>query len=427
MLIRERLESRRIGALSVATPEAPTTNGVPLEYQDYADVFDASAAGILPEHHPMEHWIKIEPGAEPPWGPVYPLGEPELETLREYLDSSLEKGWIRRSISPAGAPILFAPKKDGALRLCVDYHGLNKVTVRNRTPLPLITETLDRLRHSKVFTKLDLKDAYHCIRIREGDEWKTAFRTRYGHFEYMVMLFGLTNAPATFQAYINQALIGLVDVICIIYLDDILVFSEDPAEHTTSVRRVLNRLRTHQLYANLAKCTFKESEVEFLGFLVRPHGITMDPSRVTTVSEWPTPKSTCDIQVFLGFANFYRRFIKGYSRLAGPLTDLLKTTRDGRPTGPFQMGPRAGAAFAALKRRFTEAPILRHYDPALRVRLETDASRYAVSGILSQLFGADLTAKWHPIAFFSKKMTPVQLRYNTHDKELMAIVLSMEH
>lgn len=425
VVVRESALHRRIGVVSAST-ERPA-NGVPQEYQDYADVFDASAAGILPEHHPMEHRIELEPGAEPPWGPIYPLGEPELKTLREYLDSSLEKGWIRRSISPAGAPILFALKKDGALRLCVDYRGLNKVTVRNRTPLPLITETLDRLRRSKVFTKLDLKDAYHRIRIREGDEWKTAFRTRYGHFEYLVMPFGLTNAPATFQAYINQALVGLVDVICVIYLDDILVFSEDPTEHTASVRQVLDRLRTHRLYANLAKCTFRESEVEFLGFLVGPHGITMDPSRVTTVSEWPTPKSTRDVQVFLGFANFYRRFIEGYSRLAGPLTNLLKTTGDGRPTGPFRMGPEALTAFAALKRRFTEAPILRHYDPALRVRLETDASGYAVSGILSQLFGADSAAKWHPIAFFSKKMTPVQLRYDTHDKELMAIVLSMEH
>ncbi|KFY17373.1 hypothetical protein V491_05014, partial [Pseudogymnoascus sp. VKM F-3775] len=397
VLIRERPGSRRIGVVSSTIPKESTGNSVPKEYENYTN------------------------------GPVYPLGEPELETLREYLDSSLEKGWIYRSTSPAGAPILFVPKKDGGLRLCVDYRGLNKVTVRNRTPLPLIGETLDRLRRSKVFTKLDLKDAYHCIRIRKGDEWKTAFRTRYGHFEYLVMPFGLTNAPATFQAYINQALVGLVDVICVIYLDDILVFSEDPEEHIASVRRVLDRLRTHRLYANLAKCAFREREVEFLGFLIGPYGITMDPSRVATVSEWPTPKSTWDVQVFLGFANFYRRFIEGYSRIAGPMTDLLKTTGDGRPTGPFRMGPGALNAFAILKQRFIEAPILRHYDPALHMRLETDASGYTVSGILSQLFGAEAAARWHPIAFFSKKMTPVQLRYDTHDKELMAIVLSIEH
>jgi hypothetical protein len=427
VLTRDRPGSLQIGSVSASTAQAAMTDGIPQEYWDYADVFDATAAGILPEHHPMEHRIELEPGKEPPWSPVYPLGEPELEALRQYLDSSLERGWIRRSTSPAGAPILFVPKKDGGLRLCVDYRGLNRVTVRNRTPLPLISETLDRLRRSKVFTKFDLKDAYHRIRIRSGDEWKTAFRTRYGHFEYLVMPFGLSNAPATFQAYINQALIGLVDVTCVIYLDDILIFSEDPTEHPEAVRQVLERLRTHRLYVNLKKCSFSANEVEFLGFIVGPKGVTMDPTRVSTVSEWPTPTSIKEIQVFLGFANFYRRFIEGYSRLAGPLTNLLKTAEPGKPTGPFCVGPEALEAFAALKRRFTEAPMLRHYDPALPTQLQTDASGYAVSGILSQLFGTRSEARWHPIAFFSKKMTPVQLRYDTHDKELMAIVLAMEH
>ena len=179
------------------------TDLVPEEFLSYTDVFDASAAGILAEHHPMEHRIDLEPGKEPPWGPIYPLSEPELETLRLYLESAVEKGWIRRSISPAGAPIMFAPKKDGGLRLCVDYRGLNRITVKNRTPLPLMTETFDRLRRAKIYTKIDLKDAYHRLRIRAGDEWKTAFCTRYGHFEYQVVPFGLANAPATFQAYIN--------------------------------------------------------------------------------------------------------------------------------------------------------------------------------------------------------------------------------
>jgi hypothetical protein len=241
------------------------------------------------------------------------------------------------------------------------------------------------------------------------------------------MPFGLSNAPAKFQAYINQALIGLVDVTCVIYLDDILIFSEDPADHPEAVRQVLDRLRTHRLYANLRKCSFSADEVEFLGFIVGPKGVAMDPGRVATVSEWPMPASIKEIQVFLGFANFYQRFIEGYSRVAGPLTDLLKTTGPGKPTGPFQMGPKALEAFAALKQRFMGAPMLRHYDPALPTQLETDASGYGISGILSQLFGTGTEAKWHPIAFFSKKMTPVQLRYDTHDKELMAIVLAMEH
>lgn len=252
---------------------------LPEKWHDMADIFNDSSAGVLPPHHPMEHRIDIEPDKKVPWGPLYALSENELTILRDYLDTSLDKGWIQRSISEAGAPVLFVPKKDGTLRLCVDYRGLNAVTIKNRTPLPLVGETLDRLRRAKRFTKLDLKDAYHRIRIRSGDEWKTAFRTRYGHFEYCVLPFGLSNAPATFQAYINQALIGLVDVICVVYLDDILIYSEDPATHDEAVRKVLERLRTYKLFANLKKCQFDTDTVEFLGYIISPTGVEMDPSR----------------------------------------------------------------------------------------------------------------------------------------------------
>ena len=155
----------------------------------------------------------------------------------------MEKGWIRPSKSPAGAPILFVPKKDGSMRMCIDYRGLNKITIKNRFPLPLISELLDRLSHAKIFSKLDLRDAYHRLRIKEGDEWKTAFRTRYGHYEYRVMPFGLTNAPATFQSYIHQALGGLLDTICVVYLNDILIFSQSEEEHIKYVSIILERLR----------------------------------------------------------------------------------------------------------------------------------------------------------------------------------------
>jgi len=217
------------------------------------------------------------------------LAEKESDVLREYLEDKSRRGWIRRSSSPAGAPVLFVPKKDGTLRLCVDYRGLNKITIKNRTPLPLIGETLDRLSRAKRFTKLDLKDAYTRIRIRPGDEWKTAFRTRYGHFEYCVMPFGLCNAPATFQQYINEALAGLVDVCCVIYLDDILIYSENVEEHTDHVRQVLERLRRYKLFVNLKKCEFNTQQVEFLGFVVSTSGVAMEESRVTAIREWPVP------------------------------------------------------------------------------------------------------------------------------------------
>ena len=310
------------------------------------------------------------------------------------------------------------------MRLCVDYRGLNKITIKNRHPLPLISETLDRLSGAKVFTKLDLKDAYHRIRIRAGNEWKTAFRTRYGHFEYTVMPFGLANAPATFQAYINRAMAGYVDVFCVVYLDDILIYSDSEEEHQKHVKRVLDRLKQFALYANLKKCEFTTRKVEFLGYIVSVDGIAMDPRRVSTIKEWPVPTSYREVQVFLGFANFYRRFIANYSRIASPLTGLLQGGKDGKHFGPFRWPPEAEAAFRQLVDAFTSAPILVHFDPSRKSRMETDASGQAVAAVFSQL---QENGKWHPVAFFSRKMIPAEKSYETHDQELLAIVAAFKH
>jgi hypothetical protein len=202
--------------------------------QKYRDFFDTQKATQLPSHRSTDHAIELKPGTDPPYMRTYNMSPAELRVLEDNINEALAKGWIRESKSPAGAPVLFVPKKNGELRLCIDYRGLNAITIKNRYPLPLISELLDRLHGSVVFSKLDLKNAYHRIRIREGDEWKTAFRTRYGHFEYPVMPFGLANAPATFQSYISNALRGFVDVFCIVYLDDILVFS-DPQRSISSI------------------------------------------------------------------------------------------------------------------------------------------------------------------------------------------------
>ena len=415
------VDSFQIGGVSAAQ----STVIMPVKYQEYADVADDSQAGLLPEHHPMEHRIDLEEGKQPPWSPIYNLSEPELQELRSYLDTFTRTGRIRRSISPAGAPILFVPKKDGTLRLCVDYRDLNEVTIKNRTPLPLISETLDRLGRAKIFTKLDLKEAYHRIRIKAGDEWKSAFRTRYGHFEFMVMPFGLANALATFQADINQALVGLVDVTCVVYLDDILIFSEDPDTHESAVKEILERLRQHHLYINLKKCQFHTKSVEFLGFIISTEGISMDPARVESIVGWPEPTSVRDIQVFLGFTNFYRRFVKFYSKVARPLTDATRKN----PGVTFQLSDEAKIAFTALKVFFTEAPLLRHYHPDAPSMVETDASGKAIAGIFSQLLPDEVTGdkQWHPVAFYSRKMTDIEARYETHDAELLAIIQAFKH
>jgi transposase InsO family protein len=387
---------------------------LPQKHQAFAQVFSLEGAKTLASIDQHAHAIELEDNAAPPYGPIYPLAEPELAVLREYLDDMLSRGWIRPSRSPAGAPILFVPKKGGKLRLCVDYRALNRVTKKNRAPLPLIGEILDRLSKAKVYTKLDLKDAYHRIRIEPGDEWKTAFRCRYGHFEYCVMPFGLANAPATFQTFINEVLGDLVDTICIVYLDDILIYSENEEEHTQHVHRVLERLQQNNLYANLAKCAFDVHEVDFLGYIVDPQGVKMEPSRIEAIRSWPVPRSVKDIQVFIGFAGFYRRFIKNYSKVTAPLTDLLK----GGAAGRLQLAPRALEAFSKLRLLFGRAPFLRHYDPALPIRVETDASAFAIGAILSQLW----EGRWHPVAFLSRKLHGAELRYDTPDAELMAIV-----
>jgi hypothetical protein len=399
---------------------------LPAEYADFVDVFSEEGASELPEANSrVRHSIVVEADKQIPHGHIYPLSANELRVLREYIDTNLANGRIRRSESPAGAPILFVQKKDGTLRLCVDYRALNSVTVKNRHPLPLITETIDRLSGAAIYTKLDLKDAYHRIRIMEGDEWKTAFRTRYGHFEYVVMPFGLTNAPATFQAYINEALMGLLDLIAVAYMDDIMIYSFEREEHAEHVRKVLRRLRKYGLFAKLSKCEFSTTSVDFLGFRISTAGVSMDPSRVQAIEDWPAPTSFREIQVFLGFANFYRGFIVYYSAVVAPITDLLSGMVKGKKTGPFEWTEAANDAFRVLKDRFSTAPLLVHFEWARRTRIEVDASGKAIGGICTQAYESQGDSKrivWKVIAFYSRKMTPAEQNYGTGDAEMLAIV-----
>ena len=258
---------------------------IPSEYANYTDVFSPDSAAELPKHIGINHHpIDLINDTQPPYDPIYNLEPGELETLKTYIETNLANGFIRPSKLPAKAPILFIRKKDGSLRLCVDYRGLNNLTIKNRYPLPLIGESLDRLGRAKRFTQLDLTNAYHQMQIREGDEWKTAFRTWYGHFEYQVMPFGLSNALATFQGYVNKILAEKLNVFVIIYLDNILIYTEDLGQsHVDAVRWVLENLRRHSLFANLKKCRFYQSEVCFLGYVVSTQGVSMEEERIEAV------------------------------------------------------------------------------------------------------------------------------------------------
>lgn len=265
----------------------------------------------------------------------------------------------------------------------------------------------------KVFSVIDLKNAFNLIHVREGDEWKTAFRTHLGLFEYTVMPFGLTNAPATFQAYIQDTLHDILDVVCIVYLDDILIFSRTQEEHDRHCLMVLEQLRKGRLFANAEKCEFDKPEVEYLGYIIGAQGIKMNPKKLQTVMDWPVPLSVKDVQSFLGFSNFYRRFIKNYSRIALPLHNLTK-----KFPAPFHFSSDALSAFNTLKSAFTVAPILLHFNPDLPSTLITDASDFAISGIHLQPADDNIL---HPVSFFSRKLTPAEINYETHDKELLAI------
>ncbi len=377
---------------SVFQKKAADLSNVPAKYLDLKEVFSKSRAASLPPHRPYDCAIDLLPGKSPPKGKLYSLSVPEREAMENYISDSLASGFIQPSSSPAGAGFFFVGKKDGSLRPCIDYRELNNITVKNTYPLPLMSSAFERLQGASVFTKLDLRNAYHLVRIRKGDEWKTAFNTPRGHFEYLVMPFGLSNSPAVFQALVNDVLRDMVDQFIYVYLDDILIFSSSLQEHVQHVRRVLQRLLENGLFVKAEKCDFHAQSVSFLGYIISSEGMRMDPDKVKAVMDWPSPDSRKALQRFLGFANFYRRFIRNFSQLAAPLTALTS------PRTTFRWSDTAETVFANLKSRFSSAPILVTPDPTCQFVVEVDASEVGVGAVLSQRTSSD--DKMHPCAFF---------------------------
>ena len=324
------------------------------------------------------------------------------------MDELLEAGFIRPSKAPFGALVLFQKKHDGSLRLCVNYRALNKVTVRNKYPIPLVADLFDQLGRAKYFSKLDLRSGYHQVRIAEGDEPKTACVTRYGAFEFLVMPFGLTNAPATFCTLMNQVFHDYLDKFVVVYLDDIVVYSTTMAEHEEHLRLVFEKLRQNQLYVKREKCAFGQPTIKFLGHIVEQGCIRMDPDKVKAIQDWKTPASLTELRSFLGLANYYRRFIKGYSEKVLPLTELLKKTTCWKWTTSCQ------EAFDKVKKLLLEDPVLAMPDMFKPFEVQTDASDFALGGVLMQ--------DNHPIAFESRKLSEAERRYTAHEKELLAVL-----
>ncbi|GJJ76346.1 hypothetical protein EMPS_08705 [Entomortierella parvispora] len=327
--------------------------------EEFADVFPEKLPDGLPPDRGDAMKIETDPTADPPFRPVIRLSIAELDELRKQLDQLLAAGFIKPSTSPYGAPVLFVRKKDGTLRMCVDYRGLNKITRKNRHPLPRIDELLDRFRGARYYSKLDLLSGYHQQRIFEPHTHKTAFRCRYGHFEFNVVPFGLTNAPASFSNMMLRVLDPVLDKWVVVYLDDLLIYSKTKKEHLQHLRSVLALLRKNGLYAKLSKCSFMQDETEFLGHTITKDGIKTSAGLSKAISDWPTPKSTKDVQQFLGLAQFYQQYVSGFAGIALPLSSLLANNT------PFKWTDEQQSAFLQLKRAICSAPVLRIFDPDL--------------------------------------------------------------
>ncbi len=273
---------------SIESPETNKTVNIPSCYNDLSEVFRKTKAPHLPPHRPWDCAIDLLPNAMPPKSKVYPLSRTENQAMEEYIDEALNSGFIRPSTSPAAAGFFFVEKKDSGLRPCIDYRGLNNVTVKFRYPLPLVPSALEQLREATIYTKLDLRSAYNLIRIKEGDEWKTAFLTTRGHHEYQVMPYGLANSPAVFQSFINEIFRDLLKYV-VAYIDDILIYSKSEDEHIDNVRTVLSRLLENQLYVKAEKCEFHVKQTTFLGYHISHEGVRMDETKVRAVTAWPQP------------------------------------------------------------------------------------------------------------------------------------------
>lgn len=380
--------------------------------QEFEDVFPDEGPSGLPPIRGIEHQIDFIPGATIPNRPTYRSNPEETKELQKQVGELMAKGYVRESMSPCAVPVLLVPKKDGTWRMCVDCRAVNKITVKYRHPIPRLDDMLDELHGSCLFSKIDLKSGYHQIRMKEGDEWKTAFKTKYGLYEWLVMPFGLTNAPSTFMRLMNHVLRPFIGRFVVVYFDDILIYSKSLNEHIEHLRSVLSVLKKERLFANLKKCSFCTNQIVFLGYVVSARGIEVDEEKVKAIKEWPTPKNVSEVRSFHGLASFYRRFVKDFSTLAAPLTEIVK-----KNVG-FKWGNEQERVFNLIKEKLSSAPLLALPDFTKTFEIECDASGIGVGAVLMQ--------GGRPIAYFSEKLSGAALNYPTYDKEMYALVRALE-
>ena len=384
---------------------------LPRVVYEYEDVFPNELPG-LPPQRVVDFGIELHPGTLPFSMTPHRMAPVELQELRVQLQELLKKGFIRPSTSPWGTLVLFMKKKDKTLRLCIDYRQLNRVTIKNRYPLPRIDDLFDQLRGARVYSRIDLRIGYQQLRVREKDIHKTAFKTCYRYFEFTVMPFGLMNVPAAFMDLMHRVFQPYLDQFVVVFVDDILIYSQSEWEHEYHLRIVLQLLRDHQLYAKFSKCEFWLIEVRFLGHVVSTSSVSVDPEKVEAVMSWERPKSVFEIRSFLGLAGYYMRFIEDFSRITAPMTRLT------RKEVKFDWDDRCEEAFQELKRRLTSAPILILPDRGQGYTVNCDASRVGLGYVLMQ--------SGRVVAYGSRQLKNHEQNYPTHDMELAAIVFALK-
>jgi transposase InsO family protein len=398
----------------------------------HKQVFDRTLAQPAADYQPpVQCQIPLQEGAVP-----YRVTSPRalspmmLQVLKEHLQQLIDAGYIRPSSSEWAAPIVFAEKADGTYRMCCDMRQLNSRSKRTAYPLPRISEILEQLQGARCFTTLDLVQGFHQVPMHPADIAKTAFSTRYGLFEWVVMPFGLSGAPGQFMQLMNSVLKEVLDSCCIVFMDDILVYSATPEQHLKDLDRVLSLLRRAGLACKPSKCRVGQRSVKFLGFIISGQGVAVDPAKVEAISQWPTPTEQRHVRQFLGMANFYRKFVRGFSSIAKPLNDLLKTGSGGHNSSsskaagkqPVVWEQQQQQAFDTLKAALCSPPVLANYDPALPCVVTTDASEYAVGGVLEQ----ETTQGRRPVAYASRSMNPAEQNYGATDRENLALVYCVE-
>jgi hypothetical protein len=429
-IVRQLESESTIGGISTDLAVQAGTHQIaakiPEEYQEFSQVFDDKASQRFPPSREWDHAIELKQGAPDTLDcKIYPMTREEDASLEKFLDEMVALGYIRPSKSPYTSPFFFVKKKDGKLRPVQDYQRLNSYMVRNQYPLPLITQLISNLAGAWIFSKLDIRRGYNNVLIKEGDQWKAAFKTKFGFFEPLVMFFGLCNSPSTFQEMMNVIYKMVImfweargTIICI-YMDDIAIATSGSREdRIQAVQDILRIAREHDLYFKPEKCIFHAPSIDYLGVIIEKGMTCMDPVKIMGIKNWPIPIKVKDVRSFLGFCNFYRPFIRGFAHLARPLNEL--TRKDTK----WSWETRHQNAFDKLKTRVTTEPVLAHPILTDPFELEVDASGFAMGAVLLQ---KKTDSKKHPITYYSKTLSTAERNYNVYNLELLAIVNALDH